>query len=90
MKSVVFAALALVLLPVAAIAADSDDGEPKKEKKICRSEKVTGSLTRVTRVCMTEAEWKQMADATKQDMDKLQRGAAGGTAVANNPGPGGL
>ena len=88
------AAAAVFLVPVAAVAADKD--EPKeerkkpKEKKICRSEKVTGSLTRVNRICMTEAEWKELHARTKQGLDEFNRGASGGCQAPSDPSRGSM
>lgn len=68
-----------------------DEGEQKvkKEKKICRSERVTGSLTRVNRICLTRAEWDEVAARTKKGLDEMASSAAGGQAVQNNAGAGG-
>lgn len=49
--------------------------ESKKEKKVCKSEKITGSLTRVRRICMTEAEWTDLAQNTNRALDRLGRSA---------------
>ena len=48
------------------------------EKKICRSEKMTGSLTRVRRICLTAAEWDDLRRNTKHSFEDQVRGAAGG------------
>jgi hypothetical protein len=42
--------------------------EPKNpaEKKICHTEKMTGSLTRVNRICMTAAQWDKLAEDTSR------------------------
>jgi hypothetical protein len=57
---------------------------PGKPKKVCRSEKVTGSLTRVRRTCLTVEEWAHIESRTRDEVGKLQRGAAGSTAVQDN------
>jgi hypothetical protein len=49
-----------------------------EEKKICRSEKLTGSLTRVRRVCLTASEWDDLRRNTKHSLEDQVRGAAGG------------
>lgn len=69
----VFAAM-LVLAASGASAKDDDNSqttEAKKEKKVCKSEKVTGSLTRVRRICMTQSEWDELARRTARDLDEL-------------------
>lgn len=50
---------------------------PKKEKMICKSEKVTGSRTKVNRVCMTRKQWDQLAANTKKGLDEMGRSAPG-------------
>ncbi len=57
----------------------------KKEKKICRSEKVTGSLTRVNRTCLTKAEWDAIEAKTRENVGDIQRNAAGGANSAWDP-----
>lgn len=75
------AATCLVTGCGALAAAPSADDKPqveesaKKEKKICRSEKMTGSLTRVRRVCMTRAEWAEMAESTNRALERMGRTA---------------
>ena len=64
-----------------------DDAKPKKEKKICRTEKMTGSLTRVRRTCMTQSEWDELAAATKKDVDRYTNDANGRQAPAASPFP---
>ena len=40
-----------------------------KEKKVCHTDTVTGSLIAKRRICKTEAEWEEIAQATKHSMD---------------------
>jgi hypothetical protein len=63
--------------------------QPAEEKKICRTERATGSLTRRTRVCMTAAQWREINAKTYKGVSEMQGSASGGQAVANNPGAGG-
>jgi hypothetical protein len=49
--------------------------DAKQEKKICKTEKLTGSLTRVRRICMTRTEWDKLAEGTNRDIDALARDA---------------
>jgi hypothetical protein len=51
---------------------------PTDEKKICQTEKMTGSLTRVRRICLTRAEWEDLRLRTKHSFEDNIRGAAGG------------
>ena len=68
-------------------AADTDsDAAPAEEKKICRTERATGSLTRRTRVCLTQAQWREIHDRTRRGVGEMQGTAAGSQAIPNNPG----
>lgn len=74
----VAASLAMAM-SVPALAADTKDvakdhsQDAPKEKKICRTERVTGSLVSQRRICMTTAEWDKLALETKKDLDDVQR-----------------
>ena len=77
-----------LLIADAGLAAD-EPAPASQDKKICRTERSTGSLTRSRRICMTQAEWDALRRETKQDVDSMQRnggaiprsqGAAGATA----------
>ena len=77
MKSIfVVAALAMAVTGVAATAQEAEP-DSSQEKKICRTSKMTGSLTRRTRICMTEAEWRELANRTRRGLDELVGGASG-------------
>jgi hypothetical protein len=85
MKSRVVALMMLVCAASATAAAPQSGEEPKKERKICRSEKVTGSLTRVNRICLTQAQWDELAARTKRGLDEMTRTASGGKQCAQDP-----
>ena len=88
MKSSLAAVAALSLaLGSAAVA---QDAPPPQEKKICHSEKMTGSLTRVRRICMTEREWQEMHLRSKHSLEDTVRDAAGGMETRPQAGAGGL
>jgi hypothetical protein len=59
-------------------AKDNDDEEEvaAQDKVICKTKKVTGSRTKVSRTCMTKAEWDATAAAARQGVDKLSRDAS--------------
>ena len=57
----------------AVVAAQDDDQAARKEKKICKTEKITGSLTRVRRMCLTQAEWARLSEITQKQVDDLER-----------------
>lgn len=85
-------AAVLVLSATGASAKDDDDKadteavseDAAKEKKICRTEKMTGSLTRRTRICLTEAQWKQLNDRTRRGYDEMVGNASGGAECATD------
>jgi hypothetical protein len=62
------ATLAFAVAAPAVAAADAPKA-PEKEKKICRTELATGSRVRKHRVCMTEAEWRELNAQTKKNID---------------------
>ena len=70
----------------AAGAATETDAAAQDEKKICRTERATGSLTRRTRVCMTAAQWRDLNSKTMRGVSEMQGQGSGGQAVANNQG----
>jgi hypothetical protein len=53
---------------------------PPEERKICRTEKATGSLTRRTRICMTAAQWREIYDRTRRGVGEMQGSASGAPA----------
>lgn len=56
---------------------DTPPAPSKKEKLICKSEKVTGSRTKVNRTCLTKEQWEQLAANTKKGLDEMGRNASG-------------
>ena len=76
------AAAALVMTLTSGGAAAQDAGREaeeaaKQEKKICRTTKMTGSLTRQRRTCLTATEWRQLNDRTRKGLDELVGSASG-------------
>ena len=57
--------------------AEAEEDDPSQEI-VCRRERVTGSLTRVRRTCLTRAEWEQVEANTRDDMIRSGRNASGG------------
>ncbi|WP_338244708.1 hypothetical protein [Aurantiacibacter hainanensis] len=51
------------------------------QEVICRRERVTGSLTRVRRICLTRAEWDAVEADTRDGMISAGRNASGGQCV---------
>lgn len=85
---VLLAAALAVAVSAPALAKDEDSEAAPKEKKICRTETITGSLVAKHRICMTKAEWDQMAAAAKKQMDDYTRkmGNREGAGQAGGPG----
>ncbi len=67
--SLVFTALALAVSPVQETPAPAA-APAKEEPKICKTESFSGSRLRAKRVCRTEAEWRNQADRTGQELDR--------------------
>lgn len=44
------------------------------EKKICRSQSITGSRLRQSRICKTAAEWRESDEEARQTGRNFQRG----------------
>lgn len=85
MKTGLLAAALLALLISAGASAQEAEQPAKKEKKICRTEKMTGSLTRRSRICLTEAEWRELNDRTRRGVDEMTSSASGApTCIAAN------
>jgi hypothetical protein len=87
--AIVFAAVLALAATGATAKTDGNKGqaaEAAKEKKICKTGKTTGSLTRRTRICMTEAQWRELSDQTRKGVGELQGSAAGSQEIKNNPG----
>jgi hypothetical protein len=83
MKLVTIAASILVAATgISALAQEQPADAAKTEKKICRTEKMTGSLTRRSRICLTEAQWRELRNRNKNGVDELQGSASGSSVTA--------
>ncbi|HEY6814565.1 MAG TPA: hypothetical protein VI168_03400 [Croceibacterium sp.] len=64
----------LVLLVAGGAAAQDAPSEASgKDEQICKTERVTGSRARRTRICMTQDEWDRLRRETKQGIEDIQR-----------------
>jgi hypothetical protein len=61
------------------------EAQQEPERKICRTERATGSLTRRTRVCLTQSQWRELHSRTKKGLDDFVGGASGGCRAPPNP-----
>ncbi len=75
------AALVMAAGMVSAQEAQVGSDEAVAEKKICRSQRMTGSLTRTTRVCLTKAQWDDLSTRTRKSVDDLSRSGSRPDAV---------
>jgi hypothetical protein len=80
---VLLAAALAVAVSAPALAEDKDSDKDNgtaapapKEKKICRNETVTGSLVAKRRICMTAAQWEELAQKTRKKIDDYTKDAA--------------
>lgn len=92
MNKLTAAAAALLMTATGALAEEpQNDRAAKQEKRICKNEKMTGSLTRVRRICLTRSEWSRLAEGAQKGVDAITRDANQGflDAVARNNMPGG-
>ena len=84
---------AFAVLTTGAMAAAPEQPAPadpaRAEKKICRSERATVSLTLRTRNCRTAAEWQELNNRTRRGVDEMVSGASGGCRAPNGGGGGG-
>lgn len=84
------AAAVAAAVSVPALAKDDGSGQDaSKEKKICRTETVTGSLVNKRRICLTRAEWDEIAANTRKSLGDYSRrqgmgSETGGANGANN------
>jgi hypothetical protein len=86
------AALAAFAVATPAMAGDQEqksDQEKPKEKKVCRTETVTGSLIAKRRICKTQAEWDELAANTRKNLGDYNRrenigGDTGSGSGSNN------
>jgi hypothetical protein len=86
LKYLLAATLAIAVATPVLAADDPQASEAPKEKKICRTERTTGSLVAQRRICMTRAEWDKLAAETKRDVEDIQRNAG---SIPRTAGPNG-
>jgi len=73
MKALAMALAASMITATGALAQEPAAAQvAQPERKICKTHKMTGSLTRVRRVCLTQSQWAQMAQNTRRSVDSLE------------------
>ena len=83
MKAIIGSAVLVMATIGMAAHAQESPAEPqaerqaKQEKRICRTEKATGSLTRRTRLCLTQAQWQELNNGTRKGLDEFVATASG-------------
>jgi len=55
-----------------------EEEDERGNEVVCKTERVTGSLTRRTRTCLTRNEWNDVQARTRDDLNKMGRTASGG------------
>ena len=60
----------------------------RSQETVCRTQQITGSLTRRSRICMTRAEWAENARRTAQEVNRISGGAAGANSCKPDAGGG--
>ncbi|MBO9519256.1 MAG: hypothetical protein J7493_14425 [Porphyrobacter sp.] len=89
MKASLFGGAAILLLTSSAMAQEPQQqaasDAASQEKKICKTEKMTGSLTRSRRICLTRAEWQELQNRTKRGVDRMTGDSSGGCQAPSNP-----
>lgn len=65
-------------VPMAQLEGEQPAEDDPSQEVICRTERVTGSLTRRRRTCMTRAEWAGVEAATRDGMNRMGSNASGG------------
>ena len=89
LKVLLAVSLAVAMAGPAFAKDDGNDKEPA-EKKICRTETVTGSLVAKRRVCMTQKQWDELAANSRKNLDDYSRrqgrGAETGSGIGANSG----
>ncbi len=87
MRTICTAALVVLTAAWGASASADDAKEPEtaKEKVICKSNTVTGSRLKKSQICMTKAQWADLADKTKQDIDNYSRTSGSKGPQSKNP-----
>lgn len=77
-------ALTIAFLSAPVVAADPAAPAPKKEKRVCREKKPTGSRL-VVRTCHTEAEWTAI---DKEEQERADREVGRVAEMGRNNGTG--
>lgn len=55
----------------AAEEATLSDTAAQEEKRVCRTQRITGSLTRRIRTCMTQRQWDRQAEIARRGHDAI-------------------
>ncbi len=62
-----------------------EEEDDRGSEVVCRTERVTGSLTRRNRTCLTRDEWDLVERRTKDELDRMGRNASGSPQLCNDP-----
>ena len=85
-KILLAATFALAMSGAAMAKDDGKEQAPVKEKKVCRTETVTGSLVAKRRICMTQAQWDEIAANARKSVDDYSRRQGRGSETGSSMG----
>lgn len=64
---------------------ETEEEQDRGQEVVCRTERITGSLTRRRRTCMTRNEWAALEARTRDDMIRAGSRASGGAECRTGP-----
>lgn len=82
MRSFVLPAVAALLLPMPALAAD-DNSSQANERRICKIMPRIGSRLNPRRICLTRNEWDQVASESRRVLGEFVQRSTTGSLAAN-------
>ena len=66
--------------------AAAPEAEPSADDKVvCRTERITGTRSRVNRICMTQREWDDLAEQTRRSLEDHSRASGRYEPPKNSP-----
>lgn len=68
----ILAGAALAVAGIANAQDEQDEETARANKIVCKTEKITGSRTKVRRVCMSRRDWDELALNTRRGVNMLE------------------
>ena len=76
MKALCIMASAMLMSATGALAQEAiPEQAAQQEKRICKTDKMTGSLTRRTRTCLTRSQWSRLSEGSQKNAEDIIRDA---------------